>query len=38
LPGAPLTLVAEPSRITFLVDRSLSRRQIDAISPVRCPP
>jgi bifunctional DNA-binding transcriptional regulator/antitoxin component of YhaV-PrlF toxin-antitoxin module len=38
LPGAPLTLVAEPSRITFLVDQSLSRRQIDAISPVRCPP
>jgi bifunctional DNA-binding transcriptional regulator/antitoxin component of YhaV-PrlF toxin-antitoxin module len=35
---APLMLVAEPFRITFWVDRSLSRRQINAISPVRCPP
>ena len=38
VPGAPLVLVAEPFRITFSVDRSLSRRQIAAISPVRCPP
>jgi bifunctional DNA-binding transcriptional regulator/antitoxin component of YhaV-PrlF toxin-antitoxin module len=38
LPGTPLMLVAEPFRITFSVDRSLSRRQVDAISPVRCPP
>lgn len=37
-PGTPLMLVAEPSRITLSVDRSLSRRQIEAISPVRCPP
>ena len=37
-PGTPLMLVAEPSQITFSVDRSLTRRQIDAISPVRCPP
>jgi bifunctional DNA-binding transcriptional regulator/antitoxin component of YhaV-PrlF toxin-antitoxin module len=38
LPGTPLMLVAEPFRITFSVDRSLSRRQIDTIPPVRCPP
>lgn len=38
LPGTPLMLVAEPFRITFSIDRSLSRRQIDAMSPVRCPP
>lgn len=38
LPGAPLVLLAEPSQIIFSVDRSLSRKQTDAISPVRCPP
>ena len=38
LPGTPLTLAAEPSRITLSVDRSLTRKQIDALSPVRCPP
>lgn len=38
VPGMPLMLVAEPSRITLSVDRSLTRKQIDAISPVRCPP
>jgi bifunctional DNA-binding transcriptional regulator/antitoxin component of YhaV-PrlF toxin-antitoxin module len=38
LPGAPLVLLAEPSQITLSVDRSLSRKKIDAISPVRCPP
>lgn len=38
LPGAPLVLTAEPSQITLSVDRTLSRRQIDAISSVRCPP
>jgi bifunctional DNA-binding transcriptional regulator/antitoxin component of YhaV-PrlF toxin-antitoxin module len=38
LPGAPLVLLAEPSQIIFSVDRSLSRKKIEAISPVRCPP
>ena len=37
-PGTALMLVAEPLRITFFIDRSLSRTQIDAISPMRCPP
>jgi bifunctional DNA-binding transcriptional regulator/antitoxin component of YhaV-PrlF toxin-antitoxin module len=38
LPDTPLMLVAEPSQITFSIERSLSRRQIHAIPPVRCPP
>jgi bifunctional DNA-binding transcriptional regulator/antitoxin component of YhaV-PrlF toxin-antitoxin module len=38
LPGTPLTLVAEPSRITLSVDRSLTRKQVEALEPVRCPP
>lgn len=38
LPGTPLMLVAEPFRITFSINRSLSHRQIDEISLVRCPP
>jgi bifunctional DNA-binding transcriptional regulator/antitoxin component of YhaV-PrlF toxin-antitoxin module len=38
VPDTPLKLVAEPFRITFSIDRSLSRRQIDAMPPVRCPP
>lgn len=38
VPGTPLILMGEPFRITFWVDLSLSRKQIDAISPARCPP
>ena len=38
LPGAPIVLLAEPSQIILSVDRSFSRKKIDAISPVRCPP
>jgi bifunctional DNA-binding transcriptional regulator/antitoxin component of YhaV-PrlF toxin-antitoxin module len=38
VPGTPLTLVAEPFRITLSIERLLSRKQIEAISPVRCPP
>lgn len=38
VPGTPLTLAAEPSRITLTVDRSLTRKQIDALPLVRCPP
>ncbi len=38
MPGAPLVLQAEPMRIFLSVDRSLSRKQVDAISPVKCPP
>lgn len=38
VPGTPLILEATPSQITLSVDRSLTRKQIDAITPVRCPP
>jgi hypothetical protein len=38
LPGTPLSLRAEPSRIVLSLDRSLTRKQVDALSPVRCPP
>lgn len=38
LPGSPLTIVAEPARITLSIDRSLTRKQVEALAPVRCPP
>lgn len=38
LPSRPLKLVAEPYRISVVVERGLKRAEINAITPVRCPP
>jgi hypothetical protein len=38
LPSRPLTLIAEPFRISVSVERRLKTGDRDAITPVRCPP
>lgn len=38
LPSRPLTLIAEPYRISVVVERRMKRADRDAITPVRCPP